>query len=158
MALKINSKAPDFTLNTADGQKFNLAKTLQAKSVVLFFYPKSFTPGCTTEVCNFRNDYAYFIERNIEVVGISHDVEETQKRFQEKYRLPFILLSDPKKKVSDLYEAVYPFGLLQKRVTYFIEQSGVIKAIYDNLFSVDNHLEKIKLAVEKLDQSAFTNS
>jgi peroxiredoxin Q/BCP len=158
MALKIHSKAPDFTLNTAGGEKFCLAKTLINKPVVLFFYPKSFTSGCTMEACDFRNDYAFFIERNIEVVGISHDAEETQKRFQEKYRLPYILLSDPKKKVSHAYEAVYPFGLLQKRITYFIDQNGVIRSVYDNLILAKNHLEQIKLAVEKMDQSALTKS
>jgi len=157
MALRINTKAPDFTLKTADNKSFNLNAVLQNKSVVIFFYPKAFTRGCTKEACSFRNDYAFFNKMDIEVVGISHDSTDTLKKFQDSYILPYTLLSDPRRKVSALYEAVYPFGFLTKRITYFIDKSGIIKAVYDDLIDAENHLKQIKMRIERLPQSAFTN-
>lgn len=152
MPLRIYSKAPDFTLQTAENESFNLKKTLEIKSVLLLFYPKAFTAGCTAEACGFRDDYSFFENRNIQIVGISHDLEETQSRFAKRYKLPFTLLSDPSRTVCRLYDAVYPFGLLTKRVSYLINQEGLISIAYENLFNPAEHLEQIKsriLAQEK---------
>jgi peroxiredoxin Q/BCP len=144
MALKVNIKAPDFSLPDSEGKIFNLKSTLEEKEVVIFFYPKAFTAGCTAEACSFRDDYSFFRERNIAVIGISHDSEETQSRFLAKYRLPYLLLSDHNRKVCRLYDAVFPFGLLTKRVSYYINREGKILSVVDNLFNAGNHLETIR--------------
>ena len=155
MGLKLKDKAIDFTLKTSEGSSFSLFKILETKSVVIFFYPKSFTAGCTREACSFREDYSYFQQNGIELVGISHDSISVQSKFKSKFRLPYTLLSDPNKKISKSYGAIYPFGLLTKRITFYISKSGVIEAIYDNLFLPDNHLEEIKKKIELLKSKAI---
>jgi peroxiredoxin Q/BCP len=154
MPLRMFSKAPDFTLQTADNEAFNLKDALKESKVLLFFYPKSFTAGCTTEACDFRNDYTFFTDRNIRVVGISHDTEETQARFARRYQLPYTLLSDPGRTVCRLYDAVFPFGLLTKRVTYLIDQQGIIELAYENLFNAEDHLLQMKNRIENLEKES----
>lgn len=144
MPLRLYSHAPDFTLQTAENETFQLREALKDSQILLFFYPKAFTAGCSAEVCEFRDHYPFFSERNIRLVGISHDPEDTQARFAKKYQLPFTLLSDPMRTVCRLYDAVYPFGLLTKRVSYFINQEGIITIAYENLFKPEVHLMQMK--------------
>jgi len=153
MALPRLSKAPDFLLKTSQGEDFNLYQVLDKKQVVLFFYPKAFTPGCTTEVCSFRDDYQYFKFKNIELVGISHDDTDIQGKFKDKYKLPYTLLSDPGRKVARQYEALFPLGLMTKRITYFIDRKGNIQGVYDNIFGAEEHLVKVKGQIERLEYS-----
>ncbi len=148
MPLRIFSKAPDFTLQTADDETFNLKEALKESEVLLFFYPKAFTKGCSAEACDFRDHFNFFKERNVRVVGISHDPEETQARFAKKYQLPYTILSDPARTVCRLYDAVYPFGLLTKRVSYLINREGKITVAYENLFKPEGHLAQMKAKIE----------
>ena len=144
MALKINSKAPDFILQDSDNREFRLYEELGGTGLVLLFYPKAFSPGCTREVCGFAEDVAFFEQQGIRLVGISHDSQETLHRFRQRYQLPFTLLSDPGRVVCRMYDAVYPFGLLTRRLTCFIRPDRIIGHISDNLLNPAIHLHELR--------------
>src|SRR5689334_6775115 len=100
--LEIGDKAPDFKTHDQDGENVSL-KDFKGKKVVLYFYPKDDTPGCTKEACSFRDGFAAFRRRKIEVLGVSVDDEKSHRKFAEKYSLPFRLLADPEKKIVNAY-------------------------------------------------------
>ena len=120
MALEIGKKAPDFTLLDQDGNKVKLSD-FKGKSVVVFFYPKAMTPGCTQEACDFRDEVAAFKKRKVAVLGISKDTPAGQKKFQEKYELPFPLLSD-----ADL-EVQKAWGVWGEKTMYGKKVFGTIR-------------------------------
>ena len=150
MALKINSKAPDFRLLNSENEEFHLNSELRESGILLLFYPKAFSPGCTKEVCGFSQEILFYQERGIKLVGISHDMPETLHRFRERHSIPFTLLSDPRRIVCRMYDAVYPFGLLTKRLSYFIDASGLIRHTSDNLLNPELHLREMRLFLNKL--------
>lgn len=132
--LEVGMKAPDFKLCDKDGNEISLSNFL-GKKVVLYFYPKDNTPGCTRQACAFANSYNSFKEKNIEVIGISKDSVSSHKKFADKFNLPFILISDP-----DL-EAIKSYGVWQEkkmcgktsmgvvRTTFIIDENGNIQEI-----------------------------
>ena len=105
--MNINDKAPEFTLQDENGREVSL-KSLRGKVVVLYFYPRADTPGCTVEACEFRDTYRQMQKTGAVLLGISPDTPQAQKKFQEKFKLPFSLLADADKKVADA------FGVLQE--------------------------------------------
>ena len=112
MALQVGQLAPDFTLPASNGEMVSLSD-FRGKHVVLYFYPKDMTPGCTTEACDFRDRYEKFAESNTVILGVSTDSIERHKKFIEKYQLPFLLLSDEEHKVAEMYgvcKLKKPFG------------------------------------------------
>ena len=143
--LKPNDKAPSFELQDQEGITHRLSE--YKGKIVLYFYPKDDTPGCTKEACNFRDDFSEFKEKWIAVIGISADTVEKHKKFQEKYSLPFTLLSDLIKETIKKYEAYGEkkfmgktyFGI--KRMTFLIED-GIIKKIYPKV-NVSEHSKEI---------------
>jgi peroxiredoxin Q/BCP len=154
MALNIGTKAPDFTLATQSGTLFNLYNTLETgKSVVLFFYPKDFTGGCTAEVCEFRDSYADFVSADTEVVGISADSVSSHSRFAAQHQLQFPILADIDEKVATLYDTGKVLLLLKNRITYIINTKGIITdCIVNNLnptAHINASLESLKLAAKK---------
>lgn len=126
-SLAIGLQAPDFQLYGDDGMLHNLSD-YRGKKVVLYFYPKNFTPGCTKQACSLRDDYSLFAKNEIVVIGVSNDSVESHKKFKEKYNLPFILLSDPQSTVFKLYGAKGFF--INDRVTYLIDETGRITKIF----------------------------
>ncbi len=144
MALKINSKAPDFRLQDANNREFHLFSEIGQEGMVLLFFPKAFSPGCTKEVCGFAEDISFYQQKGIRLAGISHDPPDTLKRFQLRYQIPFTLLSDPGRVVCRMYDAVYPFGLLTRRLTCYIHPDKTIRHISDNLLKPDVHLEELR--------------
>lgn len=144
MALKPGNLAPDFKLADSSGKPFHLLEILKFRPVVIFFYPKDFTTVCTREVCSFRDDFSFFREHNVELAGISHDNPETHKQFADKYQLPFTLLSDPRRRVAKIYDAVFPFGILTSRITYLIGMDGKIRAALDEMRDADAHIRFMK--------------
>ena len=134
MLLNVGQKAPDFSLQDQRGKEISLSHFL-GKKVVLYFYPKDNTPGCTRQACAFSAAYDAFREQDIVVIGISKDSVSSHVKFAEKYNLPFILLSDPERK------AIEPFGVWQEkkmcgktamgvvRTTYIIDENGVISHV-----------------------------
>ena len=127
--MQIGDKVPDFTHQDASGKDRNLSEYL-GRWVLLYFYPKDFTSGCTTEACSLRDNYEKLKEK-VEIIGISADSAESHKKFSEKHSLPFTLLSDPERKVINLFGATG--FIFAKRVSFLINPEGVIEKVYDKV-------------------------
>ncbi|KER09102.1 MAG: hypothetical protein HY22_13885 [[Candidatus Thermochlorobacteriaceae] bacterium GBChlB] len=138
--LNIGDVAPDFSLQSDDGRTIKLSD-YREKTVVLFFYPKDETPGCTKEACGFRDSFSAFKDAGIEVFGVSVDGVESHQKFREKEKLNFTLLSDDKKEVSKKYGVLGGMGLSQ-RVTFIIGKNGVIKKIFRDV-KPESHAQEV---------------
>jgi peroxiredoxin Q/BCP len=123
----VGDQAPDFTLPTQLGTEVTLSEFREKKTVVLFFYPKDETAGCTAEVCSFRDNYEVFTEAGAEVIGISSDSVSSHERFAGRYALPFTLASDEGGLIRKRYGVPSKLGILPGRVTYVIDRSGVVR-------------------------------
>jgi len=121
--LEVGTKAPDFTLKNQEGQEVSLSQ-FAGKRVVLYFYPRDNTPGCTRQACGFAQNYGGFAQRDVVVIGISKDSVASHLKFAQKYELPFVLLSDP-----DL-EAIQAYGVWQEKKLYGKVSMGVVRTTY----------------------------
>ncbi len=139
---KVGEIAPDFTLNDQDGNPVSLSDHRGKSNVVLFFYPKDFSPGCTAEVCGFRDNYEAFTDMDAVVIGVSGDSEESHKRWLDEHMLPFSLLSDPKRKIQSQYGATKVFGILPGRYTFIIDKAGVIRHIFTSETNMKKHIDE----------------
>ncbi len=148
MPLNANTQAPDFKLESTSGDVFNLNE-LKGEPLILFFYPKNFTKVCTQEVCEFRDAFATFRDLDFRVVGISQDNISSHEKFKKENRLPFELLSDPKGKVAKLYKAVVPVINMNRRVTYLLDESHIVKTVYENMFTADKHVKEMVAQLKK---------
>ena len=146
--LSVGTKAPDFTLNDQHGKPVSLADFRGQKSVVVYFYPKDDTPGCTAEACSFRDQFTEFSDAGAEVIGISSDSETSHKKFAEKHKLPFTLLSDRGGKVRTAFGVPATFGLLPGRVTFVIDKEGVVRHAFNSQINATKHVAE-SLAVLK---------
>ena len=137
--LEVGMKAPDFTLNDKDGKAVSLSDFL-GKKVVLYFYPKDSTPGCTRQACAFAGAYSEFKNKNVEVIGISRDSVASHVKFAEKYNLPFTLLSDPE------LDAIKAYGVWQEKKLYGKVSMGVVRTtfIIDENGNVEKIMPKVK--------------
>jgi peroxiredoxin Q/BCP len=140
--LGVGDKAPDFTLNDQQGRTVSLADFRGRKNVVVYFYPKDDTPGCTKESCTFRDQYSAFTDIGAEVLGISSDSETSHKKFAEKYHLPFPLLADTTGAVRKSFQVPKSLGLLPGRVTYVIDKQGVIRHAFNSQLNPTKHVEE----------------
>ena len=148
MAIQIGDKLPSFKATKQDGTDFESA-SIHEKPVVIYFYPKDFTPGCTTQACSFRDAYQDFQDLGAEVIGVSGDSATSHQNFQQKYKLPFILLSDADRKLRRLFGVPNAlFGLLPGRVTYVFDAKGNCIYIFDSI-SAKNHITKALEAIKK---------
>jgi peroxiredoxin Q/BCP len=139
----VGDTAPDFTLPSQSGEEVSLGDFINRKrAVVLFFYPKDDTPGCTKEACSFRDEHERFGNLEAEVIGISSDPIESHQRFVEKNRLPFALLSDEGGEVRKLYGVPNTLGLFPGRVTYVIDEEGVVRHVFSSQLGVTRHVEQ----------------
>jgi thioredoxin-dependent peroxiredoxin len=136
------ARAPEFALDDQNGKHVRLADFRGQKNVVLYFYPKDDTPGCTRESCAFRDQYADFRDAGAEVLGVSGDSPESHKAFAKKHRLPFTLLSDVGGKVRAAFGVPATLGLLPGRVTYVIDKEGVIRHAFNSQFNPAKHVEE----------------
>ncbi len=132
--LEVGMKAPDFTLKDKDGNDVTLSRFL-GKKVVLYFYPKDNTPGCTRQACAFAESYGEFKNKNIEVIGISKDSVASHIKFAEKYSLPFILLSDPER------DAIEKYGVWQEKKMCGKVSMGVVRTTF--IIGEDGNIERI---------------
>lgn len=153
MPVKVGDTAPDFTLSSQTGSPVSLKDFRGKKCVVLYFYPKDDTPGCTTESCAFRDSYEVFKTTGAEVIGVSADAPDSHQRFAAKYQLPFTLLSDTGNQVRKLYGVPSTFGLLPGRVTYIIDQQGVVQHIFNSQFNFKGHIEESLKTLQQLKAS-----
>jgi peroxiredoxin Q/BCP len=140
MPLQENQKAPVFSLPSTSGGNFNLEDYL-GEPIILFFYPKDFTPGCTKEVCEFRDAFAEFRNLDVKVLGISQDSIESHHKFIKQHNLPFDLLTDKNGKVAKLYKATIPVIGMNRRVTYLLDKEHKIKGVFENMFAAGRHVE-----------------
>ena len=154
MSLKVGDKAPAFKLKNQDGETISLSD-LKGKPIVLYFYPKDDTSGCTKEACNFRDEFPKFGKMKAEIVGVSADSVESHKKFAEKYKLPFNLLSDEKKEVLEKYGVWQEKSMYGKkymgivRTTFIIDSTGKIQKIFSKV-KVDNHNKEVMEALKDL--------
>ncbi len=145
--LKIGDPAIDFTLPASNGEWVTLSKQ-KGKMVVLYFYPKDMTPGCTTEACDFRDYSPDFEKFNTIILGVSRDPIKKHQRFIEKYQLPFLLLSDEEGKVCQQYDVIKEKNMFGRKVlgiersTFVIDESGKIVKIYRKV-RVKNHVQEV---------------
>ncbi len=146
--LKVGSKAPEFTLPDQHGNAVSLADFRGKKSVVVYFYPKDDTPGCTRESCSFRDQYQAFTDAGAEVIGISSDSERSHRAFADKYQLPFLLLSDRDGHVRQAYGVPAALGMLPGRVTYVVDKSGVIRHAFNSMMQVEKHVQEALAALK----------
>lgn len=140
--IKVGDPVPEFTLLDQNKQLVNIKDKI-GKPLVIYFYPKDDTPGCTREACKFRDDFEDFADLGAEIYGISADSPKSHKRFAEKYRLNFTLLSDTNKEVEKLFGVKRNlFGLLLERVTFIVDKEGIIQYIFNSQFKAEKHVEK----------------
>ncbi len=138
--------APDFTLLDETGTPHRLSE-YRGKQVVLYFYPKDDTPGCTTEACNFRDDYSAYQDTGVEILGVSPDSPASHTRFKQKYQLPFTLLADEDHKVADLYGVWGPKKYMGRsyegilRTTFLIDPDGQIVKVFENVKPAEHSAE-----------------
>jgi thioredoxin-dependent peroxiredoxin len=158
MAIDINDKAPDFTLPDQNGEEVSL-KDFRGKYVVLYFYPRADTPGCTIEACEFRDSYRKMQNTGAVLLGISPDTPNAQKKFEEKYKLPFTLLGDADKKACNAYEVIKEKNMYGKKVmgvvrtTFIIGPDGKIKHIFPKV-KPEGHSEEVLAYVKSVAKGA----
>jgi peroxiredoxin Q/BCP len=140
--LAVGDPAPSFTLNDQRGKPVSLADFAGRKNVVVYFYPKDDTPGCTKESCTFRDQYTAFTDAGAEVLGISSDSEQSHQAFAQKYRLPFPLLADTSGAVRKSFQVPKSLGVLPGRVTFVIDKKGIIRHVFSSQLNPTKHVDE----------------
>lgn len=150
MGIGIGDRAPRFALSDGDGNTLSLETLLEKGPLVIFFYPKDETPGCTKEACSFRDNYAVFEELGAQVVGISSDSSASHRRFSDKFRFPFPLLSDPGGAIRKAFGVPKTLGILDGRSTYVVDKKGVVRGVFHSQLQVTKHVDEAAAAVRAL--------
>ena len=154
MALEVGDRAPAFKLKNQDGEIISLSD-LKGKPVVLYFYPKDDTSGCTKEACNFRDEFPKFGKLNAEIIGISADSVDSHKKFADKHKIPFNLLADEKKEIVEKYGVWKEKNMYGRkymgieRTTFIIDANGKISKIFPKV-KVDGHNQEVMDALKEL--------
>ncbi len=151
---EVGELAPDFALPNASGELVRLSDFRGKKEVVLYFYPKDNTSGCTAEACAFRDNYDVIAGLDAEVLGVSSDSQASHTGFAQAYRLPFPLLSDRGGAVRKLFGVPATLGLLPGRVTYVIDKQGVIRHIFTSQINVERHIAEALATLRQLSAEA----
>lgn len=152
--IEINCAVPDFTLMGSDNQEHKLSQ-YRGKKVILYFYPRDNTPGCSTEACNFRDSNNVFINKNAIIIGISRDSLKSHTKFIEKFNLPFILLSDEKEEVCNLFNVIKEKNMYGRKVfgiersTFIINEEGILVKEYRKV-KVKDHVSTVLKDLELL--------
>ncbi len=142
MSIAVGQSAPDFTLPALKGGAVTLSDFVGKKNVVLFFYPKDMTPGCTVEACTFRDAYEDFVAAGAEVIGISADSVESHQQFASKHQLPMQLLTDADGQVRSRYGVKSTLGMFPGRETFIIDKGGVVRHVFRSQLRVKKHVEE----------------
>lgn len=150
--LKVGDKVPDFTVNDQDGNAVSLAD-YAGKKLIVFFYPKASTPGCTAEACNLRDNYAELQNKGFELLGVSADSEKRQTNFRNKYEFPFPLLADENKEVIEAFGVWGEKKFMGKiydgihRKTFLVNENGVVEHVIDKVKTKDHAAQILALLV-----------
>jgi peroxiredoxin Q/BCP len=147
--LKAGDPAPDFEGPTSDGSRLGLKNFLGKKNVVLYFYPKDDTPGCTKEACSFRDNLQPIRDMGAEIIGVSLDSIESHGKFASKYDLSFPLISDKEKRIANAYGVLRDTGTSTNRVTFIIDKTGKIAKVFPKV-DVTKHTEEVVSALKEL--------
>ncbi len=150
MALSVGDIAPDFSLADQHGNKVNLETMLEKGLLVLFFYPKDDTPGCTRQACSFRDNYTLLLSHGVAVAGVSRDSADDHTAFIGKNELPYVLLSDPDGTVHNKYGCLLLFGMLSRRVTFLIDTRKRILLRHEDNFRMNSHVDAVLRALENV--------
>ena len=146
----VGDKAPDFTLPSQSGEPVRLQDRIGQRVVVLYFYPKDETRGCTAEACAFRDSHEVFTEAGAEVIGVSSDSVDRHAAFAGRHNLPFTLLSDGGGKVRKAYGVPAALGFIPGRVTYVIDRSGTVRHVFNSMTNIDGHVKDALAVVRQL--------
>ena len=146
----VGDKAPDFTLPSQSGEQVRLYDRIGERVVVLYFYPKDETSGCTAEACAFRDSHEVFSDAGAEVIGISSDSVDKHAAFADHHKLPFTLLSDAGGKVRKLYRVPATLGFIPGRVTYVIDRDGTVRLVINSMMNIGGHVNDALDVVRKL--------
>ncbi len=148
---KVGDQAPAFILSNQAGEEVSLSDFLGQKAIVLYFYPKDETPGCTREACSFRDSYEQFTDLGAEVIGISADSQRSHEAFAGRRKLPFSLLSDPNNIVRRAYGVKSSMlGLLPGRETFVIDKEGMVRHRFSSQFQIDAHITEALQILKEL--------
>ena len=145
--LNVGDVAPEFILPDENGEDVSLTKRLQGSSVILYFYPADFTPGCTKEACAIRDIHDDILSVGLDVIGVSPQDEESHRRFKEEHNLPFTLICDTEKIAIRMYDVDGPMGFGVRRVTYLINQGQKIQSVLQADLKIGKHEEFIRKAI-----------
>ena len=149
-SVQVGDKAPDFTLPSQSGEQVKLQDRLGERVVVLYFYPKDNTSGCTAEACAFRDSHETFTDAGAEVIGVSSDSADKHAAFADRHKLPFTLLADQGGRVRKAYGVPAVFGLIPGRVTYVIDRTGTVRHIFNSMTNIDKHVSEALEVVRQL--------
>jgi peroxiredoxin Q/BCP len=148
--VKKGDRVPFFSLKDHEGNDFSI-RPLIGSPMVIYFYPKDDTPGCTREACSFRDKYEDFIKAGAAVIGISEDTPESHHRFRERYNLPFTLLSDPGNEVRKRFGVpANLFGLIPGRVTYIVDADGMVRHVFNSQYMATRHVKEALRVIRKM--------
>ena len=148
--IKVGDAAPEFDLTDAAGKRVRLSDFRGKRNVVLYFYPKDDTPGCTKEACSFRDNYQVFADAGAEVIGISSDDGASHQKFTEKFQLPFTLVSDTGGSVRKRYGVPATLGLLPGRVTFVIDRDGIVRHVFNSQLQATKHVDEALAVIRRL--------
>jgi peroxiredoxin Q/BCP len=148
--IQVGDKAPDFTLPSQSGDEVRLSDRLGERVVVLYFYPKDNTSGCTAEACAFRDSHETFTDAGAEVIGISSDSADKHAAFAGRHNLPFTLLSDRGGRVRKSYGVPSVLGVVPGRVTYVIDRTGTVRHVFNSMTNIGQHVSDALEVVKQL--------
>ncbi len=148
--INAGEKAPDFTLPSQFGDNVTLSEYFGKKNIVLYFYPQDESRGCTREACKFRDSYEVFTSLDAQVLGVSSQSVESHRSFATHHGLQFILLSDEKNAVRNLYDVSTTLGIIPGRVTFIIDKKGIIRHVFSSQFQPEKHIDEALEVLKKL--------
>lgn len=148
--IAIGQKAPDLSLPNQKGEVVTLSKLWANGPVVVYFYPKDETPGCTAQACGFRDAYSTFKDAGAEVVGISSDDADSHQRFADHHRLPFVLLADTRGEARKAFGVKKTLGILPGRTTFVLDRQGVVQHVFDSQLRPTAHVGEALDVVKRL--------
>jgi thioredoxin-dependent peroxiredoxin len=151
--LQPGTQAPDFTTTLDDGTPFRLSEAIKERAVVLYFYPKDDSKGCTIQACSFRDRFEDITAKGAMLVGISTDDEASHANFRQKHDLPFPLIADKDQSIQKAYEARSLFGIARARVTYVIGRDGLIHGTIRHDIAIGRHVTDVLEVLEKIGQT-----